>query len=171
MTVATPVNPSESAPRSEADRIPMSVPTLKLAVPEIPGYYLHWFRDEPGRIAQALRASYEFVSDEEVQMPGGFLGSDTAESRNSDMGSRVSMLAGGTNAKGDAGRLYLMKLKKELRDKDLGLMADQSDKLAKSMLNAQIGADGSGEKGEDRGLRYTRTKKASDLFRRKASKT
>lgn len=170
MTVEAPINPAAAGPAIEADRIPMSVPTLKLAVPAIPDHYIHWFRDEPGRIAQALRAGYQFVEDTEVSMPGGFLGSDTAESRNGDMGTRVSMLAGGTNSSnGQAQRLYLMKLPKRFRDQDLAKMADTSESIAQGIIGGTAGGGGGGDTAEDRAQRYVKKSKTPDLFKRKKS--
>jgi hypothetical protein len=131
------LNPANAGPVRDAKRVPMSVPQAKLAVPPIPGYYLHWFRNEAGRIEHALRAGYEFVSDEEVLMQGGILGSDTAESRNTDMGSRVSMVAGGTNKNGEPTRLYLMKLRKELREED----ETARDDKAQQLINSLFGTD------------------------------
>ena len=51
---------------TEATRIPMSLPELKLAVVDIPGYHLHWFRG--ARVPRALQAGYEYVDSSEVSI-------------------------------------------------------------------------------------------------------
>lgn len=37
--------------------------TQKLAIPQIPGYYIHWFNDEPGRIDEQLERGWTGVQD------------------------------------------------------------------------------------------------------------
>ena len=163
--------------RATRTRIPMSVPQLKLEVPPIPGFHLHWMRGSPERIAQAQRAGYEFVLDEEVQLNNNVLGSPVEESGNTDLGSRVSMIAGGgaSTADGQPMRLFLMKIPEEWYLEDQKLMEDKSANLAQTLSQGMIGANdrGTGETAGDISQRYvdrSRTK-MPDFFKRKAPRT
>lgn len=101
-----PANPQPAVEqRAKPRRIPMSVPSLKLAVPEIPGYHQHWFLAE--EVAQAMRAGYTFVEPEDTDTSLR----EFAGGENQDMGTRVSSLAGrDIGPDGQPVRLYLMKL-------------------------------------------------------------
>lgn len=128
------VNPRAQVTKAERKRIPMSVPVSKLAVPDIPGYHLHWFRGDEVRIQRALDAGYEFVEDTEVKPNSVGLGQDSAASGNTDMGSRVSVVAG--KEIGDdrqALRLILMKIKQEWWEADQKLVEQRNDLVANSL--------------------------------------
>jgi hypothetical protein len=43
----------------------MGVLRQKLALPEIPGYWIHWFNDTAGRVDQAISAGFSHVKDQE----------------------------------------------------------------------------------------------------------
>lgn len=123
-------NPSIEPPRAPARRIPLGLPTLKLETPEIPGYFCHWFRQNPGRVGQALAAGYEFVSRGEVELNGYGLANDYMQDGNTDLGSRVTRAA-------EAGEgLILMKIRKELALEDKEAYIAQQEALA-----AQIRGD------------------------------
>ena len=77
---------------------------------EIPGYKLHIFNDEPGRIQTAVDGGWEFVSPEEV---GGV--KDSVTSGNTDLGDKVRYLVGASE-KGDGLYAYLLKIKQEYID-------------------------------------------------------
>lgn len=129
-------NPANSEVTRE-NRISMSVPMAKLAVPKIPGFSLYWFNNEAGRIEQARRAGYVFVEEDEVRMPGGQLGSNDAESRNTDLGSRVSMIGGGLTRNNEPVRLYLMKIREEFFKDDMGQRDAQTQKFIDSLFGVQ----------------------------------
>ena len=80
-------NPANDRNKEEVvrTRIPMDLPQLKLEVPEIPGYRLYWFRSEPGRIARAERAGYEYVQREEIELNSVGLADDRLADGNTDM--------------------------------------------------------------------------------------
>lgn len=163
----TPVNPANAPAKAkiERDRIPMSLPQLKLAVPEIPGYHLHWMRGTPSRISQALRAGYEFVNDGDVEVPGHNVAG--IQSGNTDMGTRVSVLAG--QALGEDGReerLYLMKIKKEWWEADQKAIEDRNEQVAASLRGGRAG-DGSGNDLSNRYIPDAHKKGVADLFTRK----
>ena len=166
--------PSEAvgAPTTERSRIPFSTPVARLAVPEIPGYHLHWFMGTAQRIQRAVDGGYEFVEKAEVKLNNRVLGSDTAQDGNTDMGSRVSIIAGSeTGPDGQAVRLILMKIKQEWWEEDQkALVSDGSrvENVRKSLLGGLAGAER--EDRTDTAQRYvdkSRTK-IPDFLKRKA---
>ena len=70
------------------ERIPMSVPQLKLEAPEIPGVHCHWMLGTPQRLNQAQRAGYVFVEPDEVEINYRGLADDPGIGGNTDMGMR-----------------------------------------------------------------------------------
>lgn len=114
---------------TEATRVPMSLPELKLYVPDIPGYHLHWFRG--ARTARAMQAGYEFVDPLEVTLVNTGLADDASKSGNSDLGSRVSVVAGDADpANGGVERLYLMKIRQEWHEQDMAALEAKNEQIA-----------------------------------------
>lgn len=149
MQKSNPANVPERAPRQ---RIPMALPTLKLAIPEIPGYVCHWFRGNQQRVNQALAAGYEFVERGEVEVNGIGLANSYESDGNSDLGTRVSVSAGSEGDDGNTSRLYLMKIKRELWDEDELAVQANHEQIA-----AQLRGDkGLSQAGQDTSHRYTR---------------
>jgi hypothetical protein len=105
-------------------RIPMNLPRPRMAVPEIPGYYLYWFADY--NLPHAIAAGYEFVDNKEVDVtrnhPGGGSG-------NTALDSRVSMVGTRSSEDGVQVRATLMKLRLEWY---------KEDQLSKVLRQAQI---------------------------------
>jgi hypothetical protein len=129
-------NPANAPARrvTEKNRVPMSLPLPKLAVPEIEGFHCHWFVGTPARIAQAQRAGYEYVDAEEVELNGFGVADDAGDGLSSDLGSRVSVVAGGEVVEGGGEqRLYLMKLRQEWWEQDQKVLADRSEKIASQL--------------------------------------
>ena len=155
-------------------RIPLSVPQRKLEVPEIPGYYLRWFRGTATRLAQAERAGYVFVTPDEVQLNNVSIGGDASRDGNSDMGSRVSVIEGGeVDGQGQAVRMYLMKQLLEHKREDDAVVQKRNDAVVDALTASyQAGAVAAGTQGEqsdDVAARYvdrSRTR-IPELFRRK----
>lgn len=149
---------------TEASRIPMSLPQAKLSVPEIPGFYLHWFLGQ--NVARAQRAGYEFVEEDEAQLNNHGLANDAATSGSTDMGTRVSVLAGGlVEGMIEPQRLYLMKLRQEWRDKDVKELEAVNERVAIAIRGGSPmpgQASAPEETGDDRLKRYL--KKGQDLF-------
>lgn len=166
MEAATNVNPAaEPAKRvTEATRIPMSVPQMRLEVPAMQGFHLHWFLGR--NVPRALQAGYEFVSPDEVQLNQLGVAADREFSGSTDMGSRVSVVAGGpVEGSLDAERLYLMKLRQEWRDKDVAALEARNEQIAAALRggrNPSNSPQGPAETGEDVGRRYI--KQGQDLF-------
>lgn len=159
---ANPSDASNLAPAAERKRIPFDGPTLKLAAPEIPGYVLYWFLDSPGRIERALQAGYEYVDESEVQVNNRTLGSGVLENGSADMGTRVSVIAGGrdVDSRGNATKHYLMKIKEEWWREDqeakLG-PGSRLDGVRKALLAGMLGREG--QRGEDNAQVYVDTKR------------
>lgn len=158
MEKANPSNAPEKEKPSRR-RIPMSVPNLRLTVPEIPGYKLRWMRGDVQRIAQATAGGYEFVAPEEVNLNTFGLGNGPEHSGNGDLGNRVSVAAGGGDiTNGQATRLYLMKIRDEFWMEDEEQIAQSTERLAAQLRGdagfAQAGGDNSNRysKGENRNM-------------------
>jgi hypothetical protein len=172
-------NPSvvPGKPAAERKRIPLSVPTRKLEVPEIPGYYLRWLRGTPQRLAQAERAGFEFVHPDEVQLNNVVIGGDASKDGNSDLGARVSLVEGSEIGEDNqAVRIYLMKQKMEhhLEDQEISQKRNESvaDALTASFRQGTVGGQAPGEQAADVAARYvdkTRTR-LPEFFRKKAPK-
>lgn len=161
-------NPAERPGGSrERKRIPMSVPVQRLAVPEIPGWHLHWFLNTRDRIQRALQAGYVFVSWDEVELNNLDIGGDSAASGNTDMGSNVSIVSGGeVGTDGQVSRLVLMKLRQEHWNEDQARIEDHHEQIAQAIRGGQVGAGKvAGENARDIATRYT--KATDNLFTRK----
>lgn len=162
----------------EPDYIPMTLPQQKLAVPEIPGFHLHWMLNTNERVHAALRAGYQFVSHEEVQIQNFDLGGDAKVDGNTDMGTRVTRLAssygdGQIGKDGQPARLILMKQPEELHRKHQKLLEDRNGTIADTLTASfRAGLPGGqaapGETSEDVAHRYVgkRGQKVPDLFNR-----
>lgn len=142
MAVET-VSPANSPSRvTDRTRIPMSTGQQKLSVPEIPGYHLHWMRGEPERIQQAMAAGYTFVEQNETTQVNLSIGGDAKKSGNTDLGSRISALAGSELGNdGQPLRLYLMKLPQEWHEEDNKAQEDKSNHIRQALLRGQMGSE------------------------------
>lgn len=178
-TVLDKQNPSNSPDALEGGRkrIPLSVPMRKLEAPEMPGFYLRWFKGTPQRIAQAERAGFVFVTEDEVRLNNVSVGGDADRSGNTDMGSRVSVVEGGeVDGQGQAVRLYLMKQPLEYKKEDDQLIQQRNDSVADALTASfragTVGGRDQGEQPEDLGARYVdpRRSRIPDLFRRKGTR-
>ena len=160
------VSPSNGASRvTDRTRIPMSTGQQKLSVPEIPGYHLHWMRGEPERIQQAMAAGYTFVEADETNQVNLSLGGDAKKSGNTDLGTRISALAGSELGNdGQPLRLYLMKLPEEWHQEDLKAQEDKSNHIRRALMSGKIGAEND-TNSSDTNSRYV--KEASNMFQPK----
>ena len=163
------VSPASSAPR----RVPLSQAQRKLAVPEIPGYHLYWFRGSPDRIAAAQAAGYEFVKPDEVSLNNFGIGNDALKTGNTDLGSRVSMVAGGElTSDNQAMRLYLMKQKMEYYLEDQKAVEARSEQTTAALLGAMQSGQMGGSP-EDAGHRYVDKNRTAipEMFRKKPQRS
>lgn len=165
-----PANVEAAVTVTERTRVPMSLPVQKLAVPDIPGYHLHWILGNPARIQQALRAGYEFVDEAETDITNTGLADDAQSSGNTDLGSRVSVTAGGSGEDGQGNRLYLMKLKNEWYEADQKAYEAQSEKTAAQLRGGQdMGVNPHGS--EQRYIPESARKNVSNLFTPKSRRS
>ncbi len=135
-----PTSPANGKTRvTDATRIPMSSGQQKLSVPEIPGYVQHWMKGTPERIQQALQGGYEFVEESATRQINLGIGGDAKKSGNTDLGTRVSALAGGdeTTPDGQPMRLYLMKIRQEWYDEDQRIQASRSESFREALQKGQ----------------------------------
>lgn len=153
-------NPANVPEKKVAKRVPLSVPTLKLAVPEIPGYVCYWFRGTSQRLQQARRAGYEFVERDEVALNETGFANGFDDDGNSDLGTRVSVSAGDSGAEDGGIRLYLMKVRKEFWDEDRQLMEDKQAAIAGQLRGDKAPT----EAGMDSSNRYTRGEQKRHMF-------
>lgn len=163
------VNPANVKEKRElpANFQPMSQGVKKLEVPEREGFHRRWFRGEPKRIAQAQRAGYTFVSEEDVDLNNFDLGGDAKTSGNSDMGTRVSVISGDSYDKsGQPGRMYLMECPIEYYEASRQVQEDRNDDIAEALSAGTLGKDASGETFTDAQRRYLKTA-TPELFVRK----
>jgi len=160
---AKAVNPANApATRaSEPERIPMDVPDLKLAVPEMPGYYLYWHLGK--NVSRALRAGYTYVDQGEVEVLQSGVANDKSVDGSTDLGTRVSISAG-ASGETDEERLYLMKLPMDLHLADMAAKTARNEEIAVQLRSGMLGAEGD----PDRNKRYM--KEGQHLFYPKGAK-
>jgi hypothetical protein len=159
-------NPSNSKEKSALPKgyQPMSSGTQRLTAPEREGYHRRWFRGDPGRIARAQQAGYEFVSPDDVELNNLDLGGDAKKSGNTDLGSRVSVISGDEpGPDGQYGRMYLMECPIALYEHSRALHQDRVDDIADSLRGGKVGAEQDGETKVDSNNRYLKGK-TPDLF-------
>ena len=156
-------NPANAPEKRVRQRIPMALPTLKLAVPEIPGYVLHWFRGNSQRLQQAQQAGYEFVERDELLINSTGLANSYDDDGNTDMGTRVSVASGSEDSE-SGNRMYLMKIRQEFWDEDQLAVNARQEQIA-----AQLRGDkGFAEGGMDSSNRYSRGENRNMFQPRKA---
>lgn len=131
---ANPASPTPAVAAERRRRIPMSVPTRKLEVPEIPGYYLYWFREQ--NIPRALEAGYEYVTRKEVALNPTDVGSSRRMDGNTDLGDNVTLVSG-VNEQGAAQQAVLMKLKQEFRDEDQKMIDARNEAILAAIFRGE----------------------------------
>jgi len=127
---------------AEFRRIPVGAPVRKLEAPEIPGYRLYWFKGTEERIQRAREGGYEFVSRKELRTNSVSLGSDTAADGSTDLGSGVSIVAGGElDNNNQPIRMVLMKIKQEWYNEDQFLAEERTGQVAAALRGGMLGAE------------------------------
>jgi hypothetical protein len=143
---------------------PMGLGTKRLDVPQKDGFNRRWFRGDPTRISRAMQAGYRFVDSKEVILNNFDLGGDAKTDGNSDMGSRVSVIAGDDiGPDGQAGRLYLMEIPNELYEYGRKFTDEVNDSVAEALRGGKVGAGQNDETRVDSATRY-RKGQMPDLF-------
>ena len=159
-------NPANQAEKrvTAATRIPMSVPQTRLSIPDLPGYHLHWMLGK--NVPRALQAGYQFVDQEEVAVVNQDLAGDPSEGSGTDLGSRVSVTAGGElDHAGQPERLYLMKLPMEFWEADQAILAERNEAIAARIRG------GHPDTGGDQSNRYLKTGQQLFVPRSQRTKT
>ena len=129
-------------PTRERVRNVFNATQAKLTVnKQIPGYHLHIFNDEPGRIQTAIDGGWEFVTPDEV---GGV--KDSVTSGNTDLGDKVRFLVG-TSEKGDGLYAYLMKIKEEWWQEDQAEIQKRNDRVDDAIRSGVNVASGTSAEG------------------------
>ena len=129
-------------PTRERVRNVFNATQAKLTVnKQIPGYHLHIFNDEPGRIQTAIDGGWEFVTPDEV---GGV--KDSVTSGNTDLGDKVRFLVG-TSEKGDGLYAYLMKIKEEWWEEDQAEIQKRNDRVDDAIRGGVNVASGTSAEG------------------------
>lgn len=120
----TPQNPSVSAasePPRQRVRVPMSLPTQRFQVPEIPGKHLHWFLEE--RVPRALEGGYEFVHTQDLPVNQRNVATSTEISGSQDLGDRIRVSANDSST----GQYHvLMMIKLEWWNEDQAALAERN---------------------------------------------
>ena len=105
------VSPANARPKITAEtRLVGGGARQKLSAVEIPGHVLHWGLGTAERMEELYLRGYEFVDAVESAVVQDALGSDASHHGSTDMGTRVSKIAGGLGDDGQPLRLYLMKI-------------------------------------------------------------
>lgn len=149
--MTNPANATDKVDTTARKRIPMSIPQRKLEVPDVPGYHLHWFLER--NVPRAVQGGYEMVQASEVALNPGHVGSSSAVSGNSDMGSNVSIL-GGTTEEGKPERLVLMKIREEWWREDQKLIEERNASVMSAIFRDEKALGQEGERADDRQKTY-----------------
>lgn len=142
-------NPATSADVEfdESKWVPMGSKSGRLKVPHKPGWHRHWFRTEPGRIERAMQAGYRFVDPAEISMIPQQLGGTPEQGGSTDLGSRVSVAAGGFADNGQALRLYLMECPQHLYERAQAMLQADTDHTVQALAAGRGGKDDYAEAG------------------------
>lgn len=153
-------NPANERKVTLETRVPMSVPRQLLDVPHLPGYKCHWMRATPGRIGQAQKSGYTYVTEEDLAEIGAeAFGRDLAgdgKTGSTDLGSRITVSAGTeTDEQGRAAKLVLMKLPQEFADADEKLKEEAADRTVAALRsNSGVGQEEAAKRGLELKQRY-----------------
>lgn len=150
--VQTPQDVPNPASDPEADFdeskwVPMGAKSGRLKVPVKPGWHRHWFRNEPGRIERAMQAGYRFVDPEEISMIPQQLGGSVEQGGSTDLGSKVSVAAGGFGDQGQALRLFLMECPMHLYERAKAMLQRDTDNTVDALAAGRGGKEDYAESG------------------------
>lgn len=159
--LAPEVKAGEAAKRQ---RRPMSAPTRRLETTKIPGYHLHWIREQ--NIPRAQEAGYEFVRTAEVSVNHRNVSVPSEVGSTADLSDRVSVQYGGDT-------LYLLKLEESLYQEDMAAIAARNVEVWEQIFRGEeIVGQGQSNPG-DTSHRYVKQAEATggDLARAQRSRT
>lgn len=156
------INPANEMEVPDGFR-PMNSATQRLEVRERSGWHRHWFSGRPDRILRAQQAGYRFVDPAAVGINNFDLAGDAKNSGNSDLGSRVSVVAGGIEEQtGQPSKLYLMECPNHLFAMSRQVVTDRNEEVAASLRSGLIGSEND-QTTSDKRSRYTKSG-VPDLF-------
>jgi hypothetical protein len=156
-TTASPASKTAAEASKETParkRIPLSIPTRKMEVDEIPGFHLYWFLES--NVPRALQGGYEFVDSDEVPLHQRGVATDSTISGNADLGSHIKLVAG----IGDGGRAeyqILMKIREEWYLEDQKVIEARNAAILAAIFRKEYIAGSDKVSSEDQGLRYVKT--------------
>jgi hypothetical protein len=107
----------------------MSAPVRRLETSKIPGFKLHWIKEQ--NLPRAEGAGYVHVLLDEVEVNTRNVSVPSELGSTSDLSNRVSVQYGGDT-------LYLMKLPSELYAEDMALIADRNKDVWQQIFRGEM---------------------------------
>ena len=161
----TKQNPANSQSRDlgARKRIPFSVPSRKLEVPEIPGFHLHWFLDS--NVPRALQAGYTAVDDRDLPVNQFGVANSRDVQGNDDLGSNIKII-GGVGSDSRAEYLNLMKIEEELWVQDQKVLEERNAGIMSAIFRDEQVAGSEKVSAADQKQTYVKTA----LFQRSTRK-
>jgi len=161
---------AEAAKPLPRKRIPMSVPTRRLEVPDISGFHTHWALEH--NVARMLEAGYEIVKRGEVPINQRGVASNINVSGNTDLGDNISVI-GGMGESGKPELHILMKIRNEWWEEDRKVIDGRNASIFEQIFRGQkilgVETDAPGDKGT-RYIDPSRTTSPKALFQRPPKK-
>lgn len=129
-----PLTITEQIEQGLRRRISMSLPSRKLEVPELPGYWLHWFLE--ANVPRALEAGFEFVDSFEIPVTQFNPGTSKEINGNMDLGTRLRQVAG-KSEQGGAEYFVLMKLREEWAAEDRAMRDKRNAEILATIFRGE----------------------------------
>ncbi len=117
------------AARARKIRKPMSAPVRRLETTKIPGFKLHWIKEQ--NLPRADQAGYVHVTTEEVEINSRNVSVPSEMGSSSDLSNRVSVQYGGDT-------LYLMKLPEALYAEDMAIIAEKNKDIWSQIFRGEM---------------------------------
>lgn len=114
--------------RAGKRRVSMSAPQRRLEAAQIPGFHLHWMREE--NVPRALQAFYEFVFNHETEINTRNVGVESGAEGGNDLADRVTVQHGGET-------MYLMKLPEEYYQEDMASLGERNNDMMKQIFRGE----------------------------------
>lgn len=121
----------QTATRAAKRRRPMSAPVRRLETSKIPGFKLHWFREQ--NIGRAEAAGYVFVLTKEVEINTRNVSVPSELGSTSDLSDRVTVQYGGDT-------VYLMKLPESLYAEDMAIISERNQEIWQQIFRGELTA-------------------------------
>lgn len=115
--------------QAQKRRKPMSAPVRRLEATPIPGFKLHWIKEQ--NLRRAAEAGYAHVLIDETQVNSRNVSVPSEVGSTSDLSNRVSVQYGGDT-------LYLMKLPESLYAEDMAIIADRNKEVWQQIFRGEM---------------------------------